>query len=52
MAAHSPHAATEADLARIVHFNRTEAAFPDNVTLQELIEAQIDTHASRHGGDL
>jgi D-alanine--poly(phosphoribitol) ligase subunit 1 len=38
--------ATEADLARIVQFNRTETVFPDNVTLQELIEAQTDTHAS------
>src|SRR5262245_1857325 len=45
MAAHPPRAATEADIARIVQFNRTEATFPDNVTLQELIEAQIDTHA-------
>jgi D-alanine--poly(phosphoribitol) ligase subunit 1 len=46
MATYPPHAATEADLARIVQFNRTETTFPDNVTLQELIEAQIDTHAS------
>ena len=44
MAAHPPRAATEADLARIVQFNRTEAAFPDNITLQELIEAQIEKH--------
>src|SRR5436309_4836453 len=44
MAAHPPPAAAEADLARIVQFNRTEAAFPDNVTLQELIEAQIEKH--------
>src|SRR5947207_8578920 len=47
MPAHPPHAATEADLARIVQFNRTKRAFPDNVTLQELIEAQIDQHS--HG---
>jgi len=46
MTTYPPHAATGADLARIVQFNRTETAFPDNVTLQELIEAQIDTHAS------
>ena len=46
MTTYPSHAATEADLARIVQFNRTEAAFPDNLTLQELIEAQIDTHAS------
>jgi len=46
MATSAPQAATEADLTRIVQFNRTETAFPDNVTLQELIEAQTDTHAS------
>jgi amino acid adenylation domain-containing protein len=46
MATYSLQAATEADLARIVQFNRTETRFPDNVTLQELIEAQTDTHAS------
>ena len=46
MAAHSPRTATEADLARIAQFNRTDTTFPDNVTLQELIEAQIEKHAS------
>src|SRR3989454_911235 len=46
MAAHSPRAAPQADLARIAQFNRTETTFPDHVTLQELIEAQIDKHAS------
>jgi surfactin family lipopeptide synthetase A len=46
MAAHPPRAATEADLARIAEFNRTEMTFPDNATLQELIQAQIDKHAS------
>src|SRR5207244_2299529 len=45
MAALSPVAATEADLARIVQFNRTETTFPDDVTLQELVEAQIDKHS-------
>jgi len=30
----------------MAQFNRTETTFPDNVTLQELIEAQVDTHAS------
>src|SRR5258705_553336 len=45
MAAQRPRA-TETDLARIAQFNRTETAFPDDVTLQELIEAQIDIHAS------
>jgi surfactin family lipopeptide synthetase A len=38
-------AATQVDLARIAQFNRTETTFPDNVTLQELIEAQIDKHS-------
>ena len=46
MTAHSLQAAMEADLARIDQFNRTETPFPDNITLQELIEAQVDTHAS------
>ena len=46
MATYCLQAATEADLARIIQFNRTETTFPDNVTLQELIEAQMDTHAS------
>jgi surfactin family lipopeptide synthetase A len=40
------HAASEADLEKIAEFNRTETTFPDNVTLQELIQAQIDKHAS------
>jgi amino acid adenylation domain-containing protein len=46
MAAHSPRAATEADLARIAQFNRTEMPLPDNVTLQALIEAQVERHPS------
>ena len=46
MDTYSLRAATEADLARIVQFNRTRRRFRINVTLQELIEAQIDTHAS------
>jgi surfactin family lipopeptide synthetase A len=37
---------TEADLARIALFNRTETQFPDSSTLQELIEEQIDAHFS------
>src|SRR2546426_5091315 len=45
MATHPPPAATEADLARIAQFNRTETTFPDDVTLQELIEAQMDKHS-------
>jgi len=46
MTAHSPRTATEADLASIAEFNRTEMPFPDNVTLQALIEAQVARHAS------
>src|SRR5437762_8501349 len=46
MALDPPRAATEADLARLAQFNRTETAFPDNVTLQEMIEAQFAAHAS------
>jgi surfactin family lipopeptide synthetase A len=44
MAAHLSRTATDADLAQIVQFNRTETKFPDHLTLQELIEAQIDQH--------
>src|SRR5947208_1963039 len=47
MAAHPPRVATAADLARIAQFNRTETPFPDNVTLQALIEAQLDRHFDR-----
>ena len=39
-------AASRADLARIAGFNRTAAAFPDRVTLQELIEAQVAANPS------
>src|SRR6266513_3140713 len=46
MTAHQPRAVTEADLARVAQFNRTEATFPENFTLQELIEAQVDKHSS------
>src|SRR5688572_20486807 len=46
MATHLIPAATADDLAKIARFNRTDTPFPDNVTLQELIEAQIDKHAS------
>jgi D-alanine--poly(phosphoribitol) ligase subunit 1 len=45
MSAQAPPAATPADLARIAQFNHTDAPFPDNVTLQELIEAQVEQHA-------
>ena len=36
-----PRAATAADLDMIARFNLTEAAFPDQATLQELIEARV-----------
>src|SRR5688500_775904 len=47
MLPNAPRVAAEADLATIARFNRTQAMFPDNVTLQELIEAQIDKHSAR-----
>src|SRR5881394_1497453 len=43
---HPPPIAGETDLERIAEFNRTETTFPDNVTLQKLIEAQFARHAS------
>src|SRR5687768_5339494 len=46
MPAHLPCGATETDLAKIAGFNRTQTTFPDHVTLQELIQMQIDKHAS------
>ena len=42
----APSAASKADLERVAEFNRTEAAFPDHVTVQELIEAQFAKCAS------
>ena len=45
MTAHPPGALTERDLARIAQFNRTETTFPDQFTLQELIEARVDQHS-------
>jgi len=42
----APIAASKADLERISEFNRTEAAFPDHATVQELIEAQFAKCAS------
>ena len=38
-------AANPAELARIAQFNRTDTPFPDKVTLQELIEAQVEKHS-------
>jgi amino acid adenylation domain-containing protein len=35
-------AASQADLRKIARFNSTEAPFPDDATLQQLIEARID----------
>jgi amino acid adenylation domain-containing protein len=40
-------AASEADLAALARFNRTEAPFPEDVTLQQLIEAQVAAHPER-----
>lgn len=42
----APWAATAADLEMIARFNRTEAAFPDQVALQQLIEAQVAARPS------
>jgi D-alanine--poly(phosphoribitol) ligase subunit 1 len=38
--------AARAELEQIAQFNRTERAFPDNVTIQELIEAQIERYSA------
>ena len=38
-----PHA----DLASIAQFNRTETPFPDDVTLPQLIDAQLGAHSAR-----
>ena len=46
MSSPAPRAVTQGDLARIAQFNRTQAPFPDDSTLQELIEAQVDRHSS------
>ena len=46
MDATASRAATKADLEKIAQFNRTEKAFPDNATIQELIEVQIEKHSS------
>ncbi len=46
MESFAPSAASKADLERIAEFNRTEAAFPDHTTIQELIEAQFAKCAS------
>ena len=45
MASHTQLAA-DTDSEKIRRFNRTEAVFPDHVTLQELIEAQFDARAA------
>jgi len=39
-----PAVASPADLRKIARFNRTEAPFPADATLQQLIEARIDKH--------
>ena len=45
-----PQYASQADLARIARFNETDAAFPDNVTIQELIEARPEIKAPPQAG--
>ena len=47
MTPHPSRVASEADLARIAQFNRTETSFPDDVTIQALIETQMTKHALR-----
>src|SRR5208337_4958426 len=47
MSTDSPRAATEAELLRIAEFNRTTAEYPDNATLNDLIDAQFARHPSR-----
>ncbi len=42
----SVRAATDADLRKIAQFNGTEKAFPDDVTIQELLEPRIDKYSS------
>ena len=42
MATQSPQFATEADLAKIAEFNCTDAPFPDNVTLPELLQGGLE----------
>ena len=41
------HHATRFDLDQIARFNRTAAPFPDDATIQELIEAKISSYWSR-----
>jgi D-alanine--poly(phosphoribitol) ligase subunit 1 len=47
MATYRRASTTEADRKKINRFNRTAAAFPDHVTLQALIEAQLGAHGLR-----
>ena len=42
----TPRVASKADLEKIARFNRTVTTIPDTVTLQELIEAQVDKHSA------
>jgi len=44
MTTQSPRFATDAELATIAQFNRTETPFPANITLQALIQAQVANH--------
>ena len=43
----SPRFATQADLGRIAEFNRTDAEFPRDATLHQLIQAQVQKSANR-----
>ena len=43
MTANLSQIAAEADLTKIASFNRTDTAFPDNITLQECIEERVAT---------
>ncbi len=49
MTTHTSREATPEELARIAEFNRTEASFPDSLTLNQLIESQFAQHPSRIG---
>ena len=44
MTTQSPRFASDAELAKIAQFNRTERPFPEHTTLQALIQAQVANH--------
>jgi amino acid adenylation domain-containing protein len=47
MTAHASPPVTDDDRARIAQVNRTDVAFPDDVTLSQLLDAQALRHRSR-----